>query len=146
MKVAIGIRPLGFLDRCSTSCHVTCPSREDRSLHVFSTEYKSPSLRPVNQEETMWRQPTTVHPYQYSSTICIALNMSYQWRWQWVLPGPSGVPASLCTASRVCPGCTPPTGSETEASPGGSPSTTMERGHYNHCFLQQDDNHVQAPG
>lgn len=53
VNVAMGVRPLGFLDSCSTSCHETWPSREDRSLHVFSTEYKSLSLRPVHPEETV---------------------------------------------------------------------------------------------
>lgn len=53
VNVAIGIRPLGFLDSCSTTCHVASPFNEDRSLHVFSSEYKSPSLRPVSQVETI---------------------------------------------------------------------------------------------
>lgn len=60
VKVAIGIRPLGFLDNCSTSCHESFPSCEDRSLHVLSTEYKCPSLRPVNQEETMISDTSSV--------------------------------------------------------------------------------------
>ncbi len=71
VKVAMGMRPLGFLDRCSTSCHVTCSSREDRSLHVFSTEYKSLSLRPVDQEEKMLRQ--TVN--QITAFVIISLEI-----------------------------------------------------------------------
>lgn len=45
------MRPLGFLDSCSKSCHVIGPSREDNSLQVFSTAYNSLSLKPVKQEE-----------------------------------------------------------------------------------------------
>lgn len=56
VKVAIGMRPLGSLDNCITSCHVTCPSRKDKSLHVFNTEYKSLSFRPVDEKEEMLRQ------------------------------------------------------------------------------------------
>lgn len=48
----MGMRPLGFLDSCSKSCHVIGPSREDNSLQVFSTAYNSLSLMPVKQEET----------------------------------------------------------------------------------------------
>lgn len=47
----MGSRPSGFLDRRSTSCQASRPSREDKSLQVFSTEYKSLSLSPVDGED-----------------------------------------------------------------------------------------------
>lgn len=53
VNVVIGIRSLGFLDNCSISCHDTFPPRDDRPLHVLSTEYKCPSLRPVENEDAV---------------------------------------------------------------------------------------------
>lgn len=60
VKAAMGVRPLGFLESCSTSCHDVCPSREDSSLHVFSREYKSLSLKPVDQDQKTFGQPDSL--------------------------------------------------------------------------------------
>lgn len=73
VKVAMGMRPLGFLDRRSASCHVTCPALEERSLHVFSTEYKSLSRRPVDQEEKMLRQQKTVKQISGLTTTFLSI-------------------------------------------------------------------------
>lgn len=61
------MRPLGFLDSFSNSCHVIGPSSEDSSLQVFSVEYKSLALMPVKQEEAMCkyaRQTRKLKPLQ----------------------------------------------------------------------------------
>lgn len=46
VKTAMGTRPFVFLDSCSTSSHVSCSPRDDKSLHVFRTENRSLSFKP----------------------------------------------------------------------------------------------------
>lgn len=96
VKVAIGIRPLGFLDNRSTSCHESFPSCEDRSLHVLSTEYKCPSLRPVNQEETIISDTSSVlHLYCITRAV---LRIQHPMKLNHVLP--VGLTVSAARAQR----------------------------------------------
>lgn len=105
VKVAIGIRPLGFLDNCSTSCHESFPSCEDRSLHVLSTEYKCPSLRPVNQEETMISDTSSVFwLYLYCLTRAV-LRIQHSMKLNRVLPVGLTVSAARAQRSPTKPLC-----------------------------------------
>lgn len=74
------MRPLGFLDSCSKSCHVIGPSREDNSLQVFSTAYNSLSLMPVKQEET-----TCLYTHRAANLSFCTIGVSEQFDFQSVV-------------------------------------------------------------
>lgn len=75
VNVAIGVRPVGFLNSWSTSCHVTSSPRRDSSLQMFRMTYKSLSLRPGNQSENLSIQSRKYFPIKTWDILPVLLTV-----------------------------------------------------------------------